>query len=167
MKKHITVFILLCTLVVYASSQSLSPDIVAVQGGFDQGDQMTLEWTLGENFVETVAHKDQFFTQGFHQPIFRYDSKFQQENQSEFVLDISVSPNPVSYHLNIYLDTKEATLLDISLYNINGQLVKQLPDLTYNTNISMDVAELPAGIYLLQVSNKDFSIVEKYKIIKI
>ena len=56
-------------------------------------------------------------------------------------------PNPANNELNIQFTS---TVGELSIYNINGQLVKQInsPN-NHNTNIMIDISDLPAGIYNL------------------
>ena len=67
MKKNSLLLIALNLLAISAFSQSLSKSIIASQGGVDSTADLTLEWTLGENFIETVSEANNIYTQGFNQ----------------------------------------------------------------------------------------------------
>lgn len=52
----------------YSDAQSLSPTVVASQGGYFSTPTVSIEWTLGEVMSETFDAQNHFLTQGFHQP---------------------------------------------------------------------------------------------------
>ena len=72
---------------------------------------------------------------------------------------ITVFPNPTTASVSFKTDTD---LLNekVSIYNLSGQLIskKQI-----GTNNSLDLAELQAGVYLIQFNNKK---IKSFKIIK-
>lgn len=59
--------------------------------------------------------------------------------------------NPVTSTIAIQLETQQPHTL--TLYNLNGQHLFQQQ--TSETNPTMDVSQLPQGVYLLEVRNKD------------
>ena len=63
-------------------------------------------------------------------------------------------PNPVNNTLNIQVNTGLETL---NIYNINGQLVKPINvTLTQNQSLTIDITDLPIGIYsLVGLSNQE------------
>ena len=131
------------------------------QGGFEQTDNLSLEWTLGENFVETVYFNDKIITQGFHQPIANKKSSLQ---NPVFSGNYSVYPNPVSS--KILISTNNNSSFDVKLYDINGRIIRSGVFVANDKDISFDVSELPAGIYLLLISIDNTSEVETFKISK-
>jgi len=156
------VFSLLISLSLY--SQDLSLKVVSAQGGFDAIDSMTLEWTLGEPFVETLESSKNILTQGFHQS---FDNAFAlgvSVVHSEF--KSTIFPNPVDNLLNIRLNSTENSRLNASLYEMTGRFIKQTSVNATNSNIAINVADLSSGTYILKLSNSDNSIMELHKIIK-
>ncbi|MEO1435425.1 MAG: S8 family serine peptidase [Bacteroidota bacterium] len=72
---------------------------------------------------------------------------------------VAVQQNPFVDQLNLTINTARAGALDLAVYHASGQLVysRNLEDLgtgqtTYQLN---DLANLPVGIYLLEVSHND------------
>jgi hypothetical protein len=61
---------------------------------------------------------------------------------------LTVFPNPAKEQLNIR--TENAQIETVSMFNINGQLVKQMNNVNANLQ-NISVAELPQGVYMLQV----------------
>jgi hypothetical protein len=70
--------------------------------------------------------------------------------KSEEYEDISYYPNPVRSEL--YLQWKnraEEKLVSINVYDLNGRLVKLLPDLNDSENTTINFESYPAGVYEL------------------
>jgi len=62
---------------------------------------------------------------------------------------VAVFPNPTKEQLNIR--TKNAQIETVTMFNINGQLVKQMNNVNANLQ-NVSVAELPEGVYMLQIT---------------
>ncbi len=144
-------------------SQNVSLSIVSAQGGFDKTENISLEWTLGESFIETVNHQNEIYTQGFHQPFL--NNRLELQDQS-FDFDILISPNPVYSHINISVITSVNSQLIISLYDIYGRYIKQISAFTTDSLIDMNVDGLSSGAYILKISDIEGSINQTHKIIK-
>jgi CubicO group peptidase (beta-lactamase class C family) len=67
---------------------------------------------------------------------------------SAFAESLQVFPNPVGNLLTISAENVE--IQAIFMFNINGQLVKQMNNVNANLQ-NISVAELPQGVYMLQV----------------
>jgi len=70
---------------------------------------------------------------------------------------ITLMPNPTTGAINI----KGAGLVNISIYNVLGQLMKEA-DNTDNTSI----AELPSGVYFVRLTNDEGTVIYQDKVIK-
>ena len=76
--------------------------------------------------------------------------------------DLQVFPNPFSSLIKINYTLKEQTNLKLSIYDLNGKLMKTLEDQQKPAGIyskewngkSDDNVSLPAGIYLLRMSGR-------------
>ena len=147
----------------YGFAQELNSTIsvIAAQGGFDKTEFISLEWSLGENFVETAYLENKIFTQGFHQ-------SFLSKNLTEENLFKSVIyPNPISTELNIELSSSENSSFLIRLFEVRGRLIKQANVNAEDSNFTMNIEGLPTGMYFLQISNINGPIKEIHKIIKL
>jgi hypothetical protein len=69
--------------------------------------------------------------------------------------DINIYPNPTSHFLNI--ETMNIHLQSIKVFNIQGQLVKEIKDDDIKT---IDVSDLSYGLYVIQIES-DFGIIKK------
>ncbi len=75
------------------------------------------------------------------------------EYDNENALAFSVFPNPTTNYLTIEANTKIRMLQGIEIYNINGQLVRQLK-VDNKTRISFDLNDLPNGTYIIRINNQ-------------
>lgn len=100
----------------------------------------------GSNVYTDPKWSDPFDAQGnitiLNSPLSVYDE--------QVVFDINIYPNPASDELNM---TCEKIVLQADLYNASGQLVQS--ETPYSSRCTMDVRNLPQGIYLLYVSLDD------------
>lgn len=68
--------------------------------------------------------------------------------------DLLVVPNPANDFLNLQLGdvTKEVS---VAIYNSGNQLMKSFPIFIENSDISLDISDLPNGIYWIMVSSRN------------
>lgn len=74
---------------------------------------------------------------------------------------IQLYPNPANDVLNIQNDSDES-ITSLSIYNINGTLLKEIKD--YNKVINIPVSDFQAGVYFVKISLNDKIL--NYKFIK-
>lgn len=68
-------------------------------------------------------------------------------DELELSFDLTLFPNPTSDIIRIDTDGKQMDM--ISIYSIDGQLVRQLNNV--NTNEAVNIKDLPTGIYIFEV----------------
>ncbi len=73
---------------------------------------------------------------------------------------LNIYPNPTSSHINI----SNTELGDLSIYNLNGALVKEISQV--EGQISIDVSDLDNGIYFVKLSTEDGIKTTKVSIVK-
>ncbi|MFD2937674.1 T9SS type A sorting domain-containing protein [Spirosoma flavum] len=167
--KHILLS-LTCFLAMSQTSfaQLFSPSVVAAAGSSARTKTLALEWTLGELVVTTAQTGGRLYTQGFHQPTLRVEELATRVELSgqDAAYRISVAPNPVVSVLNVSISAPDENSLALSLMDMNGhqQLAKTVTGSTAPWPIEM--AHLPAGTYLLRISQSTGRPVKTYKIIK-
>ncbi|WP_147676232.1 T9SS type A sorting domain-containing protein [Algibacter pacificus] len=102
-----------------------------------------------------LAGNDRIFNSSIDLGAFEYDSTL---GINDVVLNkdtVKLYPNPVSDRLFI---TSEELIESVSIYTINGQLVKQS-----NTTINgIDVSNLSSGLYLLNIKSNSTSLSKKF-----
>jgi len=77
----------------HVHAQSSNPEVLSSAGDTFQGDNVRIEWTLGELAITTIQNPPQQITQGFHQPVYTITSV---DELPEGIGQISVFPNPTS-----------------------------------------------------------------------
>ena len=81
------------------------------------------------------------------------------------IRDLKVYPNPFSRQLNIEVELPEALKADIRLFNSQGHTVAVLSGvelaLGKNMLVLNNLDKLPSGIYMLQVTDGYYSLIEK------
>ena len=77
-----------------------------------------------------------------------------QIEENNFKSDIIIYPNPSFDKINIAGLTKSS---EIKIYNINGQLIKSFQQV----NNAIDISELNAGVYIINLTSNDKTFVRK------
>ncbi len=162
MKKFLSLAVLLMAVSTLSYSQSVSLSVISSQGNIDKNEYLTIEWTIGESFVETVRQSHIILTQGFQQT-------FDQKNlrMSHPLLSFNIFPNPTATDFNISLNTSDHDLFMLSLYDIHGRMLQQVKLNQGFRTTHINMAGLSAGLYLLKITDNGGFNVESHKIIKL
>jgi hypothetical protein len=96
---------------------------------------------------------------------------YELDNNTEFVEEISIYPNPVQDICNIYLNQSSLTNseVDIEVYNSVGALIFKSQEniVSGDYSISLDVSDFAAGQYIVKLSNSVEGKTVKAMIVKI
>ena len=90
-----------------------------------------------------------------------------EENTSlQNISSTNIYPNPVSQNTNLSFDLNKSSLVSISIYNLNGSLVKTIYSNvlmnTGNNNIPLSTSDLSMGTYLVVVDSDQHKNVVKF-----
>lgn len=144
------------------SAQSLEQHVIGSAGNFSTtASSATLSWTLGEVITTTESSTSAILTQGFQQPIIINPLSVPDLGYND--LDIRVFPNPTVEQITIQKNQDEA--MKAQLINVLGQIIGEYPLNDFQTQL--DLRDLPAANYLLQVKTDDNLTVQTFKIQKI
>jgi len=151
-------------LVAQSVQVTLSPSVIGAAGGFDLKQNISLEWTLGETFVESVTGRDKWYTQGFHQPMLSARAISPSAARG---YDIKIFPNPTQELLNVFIKTPEAEDLKLTLVDVTGKTIytRWVPSGT--PEIQVRVKHLPEGMYMLSVVSTKGYRINSFKVIKL
>ena len=166
MIKRFFLIIPFLTISTFCFSQDLSRSVFASQGDAVVFENWTLDWTLGESFIETASSQNVIYTQGFQQPFLTTRRIDTAETLLKQSLDLVIYPNPVDALLYVHLNSDQGTKLFMSLYDVSGQLIKHSTILGSEGNMTVDVSDLSSGVYLLKFTNTEGSILETHRVIK-
>lgn len=171
MKKNHTL-ILLFLLVNFSlfSQISLDRSVIAMSGGYFENKEMTLSFTAGQYFTETVSNNnDLILTQGFQQPD---GSKKTTQIQlpGNTMVTLTVFPNPVKNNLNIYFLGEENMDVKIEVFDVLGKSVlakTEIANAREQMNYNLDFQSLVSGLYIVHISNTQKELNSTFKITKI
>ena len=151
MKKLCTIMFLAVLLPLLATSQTLTPTVVASSGGFATASNGSLSFTVGEmTMVQTFSSANNFLTQGFQQP----------EDLGVGIPDIPVYsgglviyPNPTNGAFSMQFTGDEETNKVITMYNSLGQIVRQftINQTTGVNKVDFDITTFAQGMYVIEL----------------
>jgi len=143
--------ILVLTLYVYTSySQKISSDVISSCGTELSAAGISLNWTIGENFTETLTYPQGIQSLGFHQTYLKIGNP----DIPSRVLSIKVYPNPFYHNLQIETGTDLRETM-VAIYTVTGVLVYEKTIRMAYTH-TLDLSFLRDGTYILRLtSNSD------------
>jgi hypothetical protein len=138
--------------------------VQASSGDFYSGGGATLSWTLGEAATETYSNTSNALTQGFQQP----DLTITKVEEADAGVSVTVFPNPSAGQLNVSLSSAAARRVKLELLDASGRLVhtQQADVPAGDQSLSMSLASLAAGQYLLRITDTEQNTQSTYKILK-
>lgn len=147
-------------LVLYAMSYSLCQEVIATSGEFNESNDGSVSWTIGEMATQTLENNDVIVTQGFHQTNLTITVI---KELKKLDVQITAYPNPVTNMVKIKIESKMSDKLSYTLVDANGKLlIRQL--------INSNETEIPfiyyaPSVYFLKVYDSKREI-KTFKIIK-
>ena len=73
--------------------------------------------------------------------------------------DVLVYPNPASTYVQV--ESKKLKIESIEIYDIFGKVLKQLT-ITRSNNLTIEIEDLPKGIYLLRIKTNNSVLIKKF-----
>lgn len=149
-----------------SSAQNLQ--LLSSSGGTDRTDQIQLDWSLGEFVTNTAYSKNNIYTQGFHQSynVQKSISGLMKSVEGD-LSNLSVSPNPASSYLNLYLQDTKDEVYYASFSNVYGGFMHSQEIRFSDSVVTMDIHSLLPGIYILTISEQFGKAQKSFKILKI
>ena len=119
----------------------------------DQGDNTYFDVALFGDL--DLSGNTRFFNTTIDLGSYEYNSTLGIDAISLTTNSVKLYPNPVSDR--VFIKSTEQ-IESVSIYNINGQLVKQ----AIETTNGIDVSVLPSGVYMIQINTSNNSINQKF-----
>ncbi len=138
-------FFLLFCISSFVAGQSLSLDVMASSGNEVSGEESSLSWTIGENFIETYEDADGIQTLGFHQTYIQSDKQHPDNLQNS----LWIFPNPVWNTLNIHSKETVGNAV-IRIFSITGELVFER-EVFMEKSHQLNLSFLNEGSYHLRI----------------
>ncbi|MEZ5072805.1 MAG: hypothetical protein R2751_18085 [Bacteroidales bacterium] len=114
--------VLLLTLTHLSGQTELTPSVVASAGGYAEGSNFSISWTLGELAVSTLTGGNLILTQGFQQPLAMSTGTGPVIAE---LSNISVFPNPVEEMIHIRFDLNLTSDYRIEIQDVTGRILHQ------------------------------------------
>jgi hypothetical protein len=142
--------------ITYVNAQTVSPTVIATDGGYSQTVNGSIAWTIGEPVSETYVTTANITTMGFMQPELVMATLVNEEKKSNGII---VFPNPVKDDLKINFSGIENGLYSLELRDVLGKLIYQKEEnITADYNhVNIKLTELTVANYFLIVKNKNFN----------
>jgi len=137
-------------------SQTVTPVVLANDGGYAPLSNGSISWSIGEPVSETYTGSNNILTMGFHQPEMGLVNLIQEQGEDVKIL---VFPNPVKDVLSVNLKGLKVGQYTVELNDAIGKLIyRSQTDVTEDSYMfQLKVNEAAAGNYFLRVSNKDLT----------
>ena len=163
MFKKISTILSILFFILNIQAQQIERQVIATAGGYDSTANLSVSWTIGEPFTQTLTGDSITITQGFQQP-----SIIISEISKELLQSIQVSayPNPTSDKLNIIIDGAAERYI-ITLCDINGKKLNVIQTESTLNPISLDMTPYADGSYILTITQQSSGKVNNYKIVKV
>jgi len=162
MKTRTTGYLIILLFSCWNASAQLQ--LVSATGDRLTGENMTLNFSLGEVAVGTLSTNQRMLTQGFYQPAFTTTS-----TEGYQPGHIHFYPNPVDQTLfiQIHQDLQANYEFEVLIYDLYGKVIDfQILATTQGGDYRIDLGHYPPGIYLMNMQSRDKAIITTHKIIK-
>ena len=164
MKRNILILISLF-LGLALNAQQIKQEVIASAGGYNksQDNSISISWTLGETIIPTFTSQDGtlILTHGFQQKLIITTV----EENLEDLVDVTIYPNPTSEMINIQFQTSPDKEILVYLLDGSGKLVKTDRIDAAMMNKTINMQDLPAGLYYLRLTKG--KLVNVYKVVKL
>ena len=156
--KFISIFIFLVPIL--ARSQQINLHTLVPQGDYDKSRNMSLSWTLGEIFTETVIARNYAVTQGFQQPYFDI---IKLHPTADKVIDVSLFPNPTQGWLTLRMAAVKGKYL-VEIIDTAGRILSG--KWHEDAQVLLDLSGLPSGQYVIRVANSTAKTHATFSVVK-
>ncbi|MBU0764776.1 MAG: T9SS type A sorting domain-containing protein [Bacteroidetes bacterium] len=148
----------------FSIAQSVSPEVVAASGDYNEGSGVTISWTLGEIMTETYSGTDINLTQGFQQSSYSITSV---EEYLPEALSVTVYPNPATDKVFMNIRGSETTRIKVELFDLQGKTIHSQVFDNIPQIIEMNLTPYANSAYLLKITDTGSTKCNTYKIQKI
>ena len=162
--KHLLMVIITAIFALSATGQ-VKQDVIASAGGYNSSpdNSISISWTLGETIVPTYTSPDGtlILTHGFQQEVIITAI----EENPELPVTVTIYPNPASESVNIKFESVVDKQINLQILDGEGRLVKIDKIEVSVLQKTINLQDLPAGIYFMRLVKGN--LVNVYKIVKL
>ena len=148
----------------WASAQSLSPSVLAVDGAESSTPNLSLEWTVGELMVAEVATTSGQLTEGFHQPLLSVVKQATPPllNQAPSNTTIEAWPNPVHTSLYVKIENPVLQTYFLKVVDVTGRELLHQEILAPFELMGLDFSSFAPGTYFVQFFNSKQLLIQSF-----
>ena len=161
-----TIIFILAMLPLLLSAQSLERQFLGATGGFGAASNVHLSSSVGETIITTETGTTLILTQGFQQP----EDAMVGIEEPEHGFALKAYPNPTPGLVHLEIESDRPVDFHLELYDIQGRYYPiSDTELKVNGRLehTLDMSYIPAGNYLLRLTNPDATLNQNIKILKL
>jgi len=159
--KKLLFFALFLLLNFYVFNQEITNYLVSTSGGYDQNENVSISWSLGETAISTYTNGATVI-EGFQAVASFVVLPSVKEISQKF--NLNIFPNPTTDYINISQKESNSNVLFVNIFDVTGK--KIICDYKLNNEISIKVSDYANGIYIIVINNYTDNLSETYKFIK-
>ena len=134
-------------------AQDIERQVISSGGGTLENNEISLSVTLGEPFFQTQIGSEVILSQGMEQQIDLFTLSVIEIRD----MDIKLYPNPTSSSLQVQSDQY---ITEMEIVDGFGKIIRTIPVNGHEKTV--DVWELTAGIYFIQIKQENTSSITKF-----
>lgn len=143
-------------------------ELISPYGGSATTTSMIIDYSLGEPAISSKSLDHRNFKEGLLQPRILVRALFTETrnaNGKEF--ELQISPNPTTSTCEIKFIQPLETDARLTVHNLQSELIHNELILSNTEIYTLELTNLPAGIYVLSLFDQDKKIQFSYRIIKV
>ena len=157
-------YVFFLAFVLLSNDFSYSQEVVSTDGDFAVAPSGSLSWTLGEIVTETFENQSFYLTQGFQQV------SLGSVGSSSLLLhnNITIYPNPFTSFISLSGEDVNSTFI-LKIHDSQLRLVLETEFFFHSANdpVVIPLSNLPNGLYILSMNNRNCNELFHKRIIKI
>ncbi|MCF8230532.1 MAG: T9SS type A sorting domain-containing protein [Bacteroidales bacterium] len=159
--KKITFTVIISFTCYFASAQTGTPQIVSTAGNTVHHSEISLQWTLGEFFIEHYQNENLNLTQGFQQPQNMLVTAIESDKPVQYL----IYPNPTKNEFFIEFGDEEGSFI-IELYDSRGTKLYSEELNGSHLRERIETIGFQSNVFLLKITNADSQKTNCNKIVK-
>ena len=171
MKKPHLLTLVLLFFTISLISQSIERQLIGVAGENDSGNQILLDWTLGEPFTAYDVTLLGETKEGFLQPhdLLQELDEIEPNTNDGFLDQFSaeVFPNPFNESFTFQINKAQEFDAELTLFDYSGKAILQKNFPAGMLKIDWTIDGYPTGLYFLQFTDNSGKLLQTFKLLNL